>query len=493
MSMTLRRIFSTTCTRTSRSTVRAKTRFRYSFSILFLCFLTVLQFGCATKAPPPAFAPMPPEVQAEPPGYESPPLMVATDVVPGEMLTGPHHEVDQHVVNDGFTNHYLVVSDFGDFPAAGFLELEQRVAEVQAIAVLEEMNRREAFGKGAAAGVKRTALTPVRQVKRYINNPLHLVLAVPGDAMRAVGVFEDVRKLARLGFTKAYLKDLIGFEDAKKGLALRLGVQSDSPNPVLQAELNRAAWSYYGGSAPMYLLEEFVPLVPMPHVILVAGGESLGEATDIFENEVGRKSINTQLKRMGVEKAERKAFKKHPAYTSRERKNLVRSLYKLDDAVGRENFVIHALEAKSAEEAHIMVREAQTVSVYDAMFDEIVEMARVDDAVLCYTKSGVVMMPLYADYVAWTRAFADRVEALMAWQPESGEVVGREIWVAGRFTPWAQRELEARNVAIHDHAIDVLTKAAHDRESEKNGFIARLRRNKAGRAIERLADAADGK
>ena len=118
-------------------------------------------------------------------------------------------------------------------------------------------------------------------------------------------------------------------------------------------------------------------------------------------------------------------------------------------------------------------------------------MDRVGDAVLCYTRSGVVMMPMDADYVAWTQNFAGRVDAMTAWQPESGAVEGREVWIAGQFTPWAQRELEARTVAVHENAIDVLMKAADEKENNKNGFIARLRRNKAGRAIERLANAAN--
>jgi len=465
--------------------------FAYSSKILMALVLIPFSLGCATtQEPVPTFDVRVPNVPAEPPGFETPPQLVAAEFLPGELLTGPHHDLESQVINDGFTNHYRVVSDFGDFPAAGFMELEQRVEEVQAIAVLREMNRREAYQKGAVSGAKRTALTPVRQVKRYIDNPLHLVLAVPGEAMRVVGIVEDVRKLARMGLTKAYLKDLIGFEDAKKDLAKRLGVDPGSPNPVLQAELNHAAWSYYGGSAPMYLLEEFMPIVPIPHMSLVAGGESLGEAADVFSNEVGGKSIKRQMRNMGVEKADRKAFKNHPAYSSRDRKNLVRSLNRVEDASGRETFVRFALDARNAEDARAMVRQAQTVAVYDATYDDIVEMTWVDDAMFCYTRSGVVMMPLDADYVAWTQNFAGRVDAMSDWRPESGEVEGREIWIAGEFTPWAQRELEARTVAVHEHAIDVLTKAAHEIENNKNGIIARLRRNKASQALDRLADAA---
>jgi hypothetical protein len=461
-------------------------------AILFVCLLLPFQIGCATTHEPvPAFAAREVNPPTQPPGFETPPLLDAVDVLPPELLSGPHHELESRVINDGYTNHYVVLSDYGDFPAAGRVELEQRVAEVQAITIMREMTRRDVYKKGAVAGAKRTAFKPVREVKRYIDNPLHLVRAVPGEAMRIVGIIEDVRKIARMGLTKAYLKDLIGYEDARKDLAKHLGVSPGSPNPVMHAELNQAAWSYYGGSAPMYLLEQFMPLAPIPNVTLVAGGESLGEGLKMFSNEVGGKSISRQLRKMGVEKSDRKAFKNHPAYSSRDRKNIVRSLYRVDDASGRETFVTYALDAKSKDDASAMVRQAQTVAVYDATYDDVVEMTRSGDVVLCYTRSGVVMMPLYADYVAWTHDFAQRVEVMGEWSPEMGDVEGREIWVAGEFTDWAQRELDERAVAVHENAIDVLTKAANEIENNKNGLIAKFRRNKAGRAMDRLANAVE--
>ncbi len=490
MTMTLRMIF---------ATARSDKRYFDAFvphagvkALLLTLLVLPLYIGCATTPEPiPAFEAYQPTDVEESPGYETPPHLMAVDVVPPELMSGPNFVLDPRVVNDGYTNHYLVKSDFGEFPAAGRTELEERVEEVRAIAVLREMNRREAYGKGVVAGAKRTALTPVRQVKRYVDDPKHLILVVPGEAMRVVGIAQDVSKLVRMGLTKAYLKNLIGFDDAKKGLAKRLNVDPGSPNPVLQADLNSAAWPYYGGSAPMYLLEEFMPLVPIPHLTLVEGGESAGDAIDVYENEIGRKSVRTQLRKMGVAKVDRKALKKHPAYSSRDRKNLVWSLYRVDDATGRESFVRHALRAESPTEARAIVHQAQTIAVYDQTYDEIVEMAEVDDTVLCYTKSGVVVMPLYADYVAWTEDFARRVEAMMTWRPERGPVAAREIWIAGEVTPWAQEELVARSVAVHEHATDELQQAVEELENSKNGIIARFRRNKAGRALERLAEAAE--
>jgi hypothetical protein len=448
--------------------------------------------GCATpKEPVSAFGPYDPRVSAQTEGYETPPLMQAKDVLPDELLSGPYHTVDNTVVNDGYTNHYVVVTEDGEFPAAGLLELKARIAEAEAIAVLRAMNRGEVYGKGVVAGGKRTALLPVRQVRRYVQNPLHLVLAVPGEAMRVVGVFEDVAKLARMGLTQAYLKDLIGYDSAKKSLAKRLNVDEDSPNPVLQEELSEAAWAFYAGSAPMYLLEEFMPLVPIPHVTLVAGGESAGAAYEVYERELGDKSVRTQLRRIDVAKAERKQFKKHDAYTSRDRRTIASSLYSIDDAEGRDEYLDYALDAETPEQAQIIVHMAQAMAIYDATFDEILEVGRVGDTVMCYTKSGIVMMPMYADYVAWTQQFAGQVDNLMSWKPAAGEVAGREIWVTGEFTPWAHRELADRAVAVTENAIDELQRALEEQEKAPTGILARIGLGNAERALDRLAASAE--
>ena len=46
-------------------------------------------------------------------GFETPPVFSAKDRLPGELLTGPSHRIDDRVTNDGFMNHFVIHSDFG--------------------------------------------------------------------------------------------------------------------------------------------------------------------------------------------------------------------------------------------------------------------------------------------------------------------------------------------------------------------------------------------
>jgi hypothetical protein len=78
-------------------------------------------------------------------GFETPPILSAKDRLPAEILTGPSHEIDDPVTNDGFMNHFVVRSDFGDFEASSERMVQTRVREVYAIAKCRELSQTEAF------------------------------------------------------------------------------------------------------------------------------------------------------------------------------------------------------------------------------------------------------------------------------------------------------------------------------------------------------------
>ena len=79
---------------------------------LFLSFSVLV--GCATTPFPYPEGPARLEFPVpEPPGYETAPTLFARDLLPADLVSGPHHRIVDPVVNDGLTNHSLVHSDFG--------------------------------------------------------------------------------------------------------------------------------------------------------------------------------------------------------------------------------------------------------------------------------------------------------------------------------------------------------------------------------------------
>jgi hypothetical protein len=64
------------------------------------------------------------------PAYERLPAFGASAILSPELLSGPNHRVADAVRNDGYLNHYVVISAFGEFSAPSTALLRIRVAEL---------------------------------------------------------------------------------------------------------------------------------------------------------------------------------------------------------------------------------------------------------------------------------------------------------------------------------------------------------------------------
>src|SRR5262249_14935656 len=74
-------------------------------------------------------------VLAAQPAYETPAVLSASKLLPPELLSGPHHRVQEQVRNDGYLNIYTIDSKFGQFTAVSTAILRKRVQEINALAV----------------------------------------------------------------------------------------------------------------------------------------------------------------------------------------------------------------------------------------------------------------------------------------------------------------------------------------------------------------------
>lgn len=404
---------------------------------------------------------------------ETPPVFRASGLLPADVLSGPSHRVAESVVNDGYMNRYVIQSDFGVFRARGHEMARLRVREVNAIAKLRAMKRSEACRRGAQGTVKGVVTSPFRKVKKIVANPLHIVTVVPGQVGEAVGVVSEVGKFVGSGLSKEYFHELVGYTRAKRQLARQLGVDPETHNPILQADLSEVAWSFYAGAAPLHLADKFLmPSLPIPKVGLVDGGDgSMADAVDMVEDQVKAKSTRKRLKRMGVAKPGRKAFGAHSAYTGRMRKALVEALFNVKHAENRGSFIQLAMQAPSHDFAFACQRTAEMMAACHERTAAISRVETRDGLVLCFTEDEALFMPAYCDYLAWTPEVAGKMRALP-------EAPSRELWVSGSVSPRAAAELSTLGIAITRNALEVLQ--PEDEKSGKHGKkAAKRKRNKA--------------
>jgi hypothetical protein len=427
-------------------------------------------------------------------GYEEPPVLRAADRLPAELLTGEHHRVDDRVVSDGFMNHFVVHSDFGDFEAESERMLGVRVREVYAIARLRELSRGDAF----AGALKRAVTAPIGAVARLADQPVETLKGIPAGVVRKVrGLYYKGLKTAhkagneikgeddepadeataetagagaddeaaagaesveaaespveeeegddddddKADQAKDAAKSFVGYNSAYRELAKSLQVDPYTSNPVLRDELQRLASAAFAAGLG------FKMVVPVPYLIGVA--KDVSEVVwDTPRGELERLN-NLALRKMGVSKEVRLDFFANDALTPTCQTLLVEQLERLAPLRDRSAFVELAVEAEEEEYGWMIAHLARVLASYHQHETPIARLVLVEHvfglAVVGVTADDRVVIPMPFDHVTWRPG--------MDGEGPLPQLAARELWLAGTVSPRAQAELEERGFAIHSNAI----------------------------------------
>lgn len=406
--------------------------------------------GCATLPPQgvgdaPAGAVTVEAAPQQAEGYEQPPVLDAKDLLSLDDYASDHHRVDDRVVNDGWTHHYVLHSDYGEAEVVGTEMLQVRVKEVGATAALEEMRRGEEIGEGVKDGVTDVVLGPFRAVRRIFSNPLYAVSAIPSEVFRVLGAAAGAGKLLQSGFDRGVINDAIGFTDAEERLAKELGVDPETTNLPLRRELHDAAKGYFAGAAPIKVASSFIPGVPIPKLTLGDGGASVGKGVDYLREQFSSRNRRNQFRAMDVSRADRKALREHPWISSRRLSATMNALHEVEDAEGRGAYLRAMLDVGSEDGAHHVMRTAQLIRDAHLRLRPIGRIVMVDGRAVCSDTSGGVIMPVYGDHLAWTEQVAAWFEGVPAALEALGATVaagtGNTVLVSGSVSRQAEASL----------------------------------------------------
>ena len=125
-------------------------------------------------------------VAQAPSGFETPPVLPASELAPPELLQGPTFTVAPQVPIVGMLGHFTLRADGGPFEAHGREMLRIRVGELQALAQLSHMSKSEAFLKAAGNAVAR----PVESMAQLVENPGQTAQGLSGGVERFFGRVE---------------------------------------------------------------------------------------------------------------------------------------------------------------------------------------------------------------------------------------------------------------------------------------------------------------
>ena len=209
---------------------------------LFLALTLSATFQCLAQTPAPI------EVRRAEAVFEELPELKASEILKPELLKGPHFAVREPVPTSAGMNQFTIDSDFGVFEADGNEMFLQRLKEINAIERLAEVSRTDEFKNSLVAAAK----SPLNSAKNIARDPAQAISNVPKGIMKFLGrAKETVENVGKGGNDDIgngnRMKDVIGYSDKKRKIALQMGIDPYSTNTVLQKELDDVAWASWAG------------------------------------------------------------------------------------------------------------------------------------------------------------------------------------------------------------------------------------------------------
>jgi hypothetical protein len=377
--------------------------------------------------------------------FEELPVLKASEILRPEILSGPHHKVEEPVPTYSGSNHFSIESDFGVFEAEGNEMLIRRINEIDAIARLKEVSRTDQYKDALVKAAK----SPVAAAKSIVTDPVGTVSSMPKGLMKFMGrARESVKGIGKKGDSNAAegskTQQIIGFTDTKRKVAVSLGVDPYSTNTILQKELDGIAWASFAGGLTFQ-----IATMPIGSPALTVTG-----VTSTFQDVLRDKSP-TDLKimnrkillGMGASAADTEAFLNNGAFSPSAQTAFVLNLKSLDGVANRGAFVrLTAKKSSDEADAIFCVETAELMANLDKAEKPLARIALIGDFPICVAKDGTVVVALQWDYAAWT-PLADRFA-----REVKAETKNKPCFVAlsGMVSPRLREELESRGFHVED-------------------------------------------
>lgn len=389
------------------------------------------------------------DVQAGPqPTVETPTNRQASSFLPAAILSGPHHQVQETVVCDGYMHHFTVDSAFGVFHVTGDAALRKLVREIRAIAILSKVD----MGAAYVEGIKRYGGQPLEFGLNLITDPLDTVAGVPKGLAQ---LFQDIATTLSSATNPSedgMVAKLLMMSSAKRLIGRDLDVDVYSSNAVLQNELNRLAWSVALGN-----LTVSIALIPVGGTVvqvvsLTHAGQELNCLMADHPPARLRQRNQIKLESAGVPMDLISRFLDHPRYTPRHYTVIATSLGAMDGTRGSASFIHAALQAHDEVTADFVMHVAEILKGYHQKVAPVREIMVVPPMVFARAANNTVVIPLPVDYGMWTERAGQMLPALLErYRNRNYDPAGVnrfEMWVTGTLTPMAKQQLSKFGVRV---------------------------------------------
>jgi hypothetical protein len=387
--------------------------------------------------------------------FETSITLDAAKILSKDLLSGPNHQVDRNVVNDGFLNIYTINTPKGEVAAVSTAQLRKYVSEINAAARMEQVKGTKEF----MAGMKEKAGGVVEGTKDLVTDPVDTV----GGAVSGVGKLfgrakENISGGSRSDAESSRMKDLIGYSKTRRDYAHEFGVDAYSRNPILKKALDDISWAGYSGS-----LTATAALMAVPGgagaAVSVAGSSKL--MNDVFRDMAPadlRIRNREKLAQMDVSPDVVDLYIGNSVYTPREQTLLVEALAAMPNTKARDSFVKYAVLSNDPDVAFFRQRQAQMYEAFNRTVEPIIAFVPLGQVSAGQTASGKLVFCAPLDYLLWTKGIAN-FAGVVTQEVSLAGVRERHVMVTGTFSPFARTSLEKMGWKLHEKAESLLAGA----------------------------------
>lgn len=378
--------------------------------------------------------------------YESPPTLAASAILPAQWLVGANHRVAEAVRNDGYLNHYVVTSRFGEFPAVSAAALRIRLDEVNAIAAMDRVQDSEEFKQAFQEQAGKT----IQGLENLVTKPGETLSgAVSGVAKTFERAGESLFGSRRSQAEEERWKDVLGFAKTKREYARHFGVDPYSSNRVLQEQLDRITWAGYFGGLSMGAVTAMVPGAAGAVLSLQGGTTLLNDVLATTPPTDLRRINRDKLKAMGVDAQLAELFINNAAFSPRHQTLLVGALEEARGVGDREAFVRFAVPTHTEDLAFFRQRMAELYAGYHRNVATIARFVPVGQFVAAQTRGGALVVATPVDHLVWTPSAA-RVLAALSGQARMLKASRQELWLGGTASPLTRAELQRQGWVLQE-------------------------------------------
>jgi len=372
--------------------------------------------------------------------YEQPPVFPVASVVPNEALSGASYKIKDPVRMEGMFYEFEVWSRYGWYRPQSLAMLHVRLAEIQALNTLTAMQQDPLFLEGVEGQVRGTVDSTVNAVKHPFKTLTDIPLGLEKFGRQVGAKMEEGDTLPDENIRGIH-------EEAKRKLAVSLGVDPYTDNQPLQNALNDVATNKNRGALMTRVGTAFIPAVGPALGAAQLNKGLQGRLANMTSAELQQDTRN-RLSQTGAPKVEVDRFMTNPGYTPTTRAAIAEALEGLRGVSGVQESLRLIQIVPSPEVAHFYQRRLQLAEAFHRTMRPLDKMVVVGATPVFVDKEGttVVMTPM--DHLYWNEDLARRVQMVKS------KIGDRscQLYITGTASDLAKQNLSASGVTLHENS-----------------------------------------